>query len=132
VNRAIGVALVALLAAALGCGKSKSSERIEAERIIAAIERLGTVPASDREPLLDALEADRAASPRVETLRTECAAAYRALHTAQVGLAQTAKGDPFAAPESLKLAHAAIEQAKAAHERCVKALAEVRTTIGSP
>lgn len=122
---AVGLAAVALS----GCNR-KSLEEREAERIVAAIERIGITPANQREPLLAALETERVESPRVETLRRECAAAYRALHSAQVGLSNTVQSDPFGAAAQLKAATGALEQAKAAHDRCTEALGEVRKAIG--
>ena len=130
-TRGLALSFLLLVLSLGGCNAKKSLEKREAERIVAAIERIGTVSAAEREPLIVALENEKVESPRVEKLRVECAAAYRALHTAQIGLSRTAGGDPFAAADHLKAANAQIAEAKAAHDRCNQALADLRQALGA-
>ena len=128
--RSLAVAVAMSLVAFAGCS-SKSLEEREAERVIAAIDRIGRTPAAEREPLIAALEDGKAESPRVEKVRFECAAAYRALHTVQVSLGRTAEGDPFSAFQQLQAATSAGQEAKAAHERCKQAMADLRVALGA-
>ncbi len=110
-------------------GCSKNRERSEAERVEMALQRIGLATPAEREPLIAALENERFESPRVEKVRVECAAAYRALHTVQIALS-TVAADPVQAAEQLKLSKSASEAAKASHERCQEARMAVREALG--
>jgi hypothetical protein len=122
------LATLVVLVLAAGCG-SKGKERREAERVETQIERIGLASPAEREPLIAALENERYENPRVEKVRLECAAAYRALHTVQVALANV-PADPIQAAEQLQISKAASDAAKGAHERCQTARKAMRDALG--
>jgi hypothetical protein len=119
--------MIALLTLA-GCG-SKAKERREAESVETQIERIGLASPADREPLIATLENERYENPRVDKVRLECAAAYRALHTLQIALASV-PADPIQAAEQLQRSKAMSDAAKAAHERCQEARKAMRDGLG--
>jgi uncharacterized caspase-like protein len=128
--RLAGILALASLAAC------PSAEKREAERIVAAIERVRMAQPDGRGPLLEALEKERADAALAETARSRCAAAYRAMHEARAAMASieermaSKEGD-----EALRLladldaAQAKLTEAEKEMPGCESALRELRASL---
>jgi hypothetical protein len=128
---------VLLLPLLLGCGKSAAKQ--EAERIVAAIERVQLASPEGRKAQVEALEAERAEGELAERARARCAASYRGMVDAREKLDAVKKkmADHERAgttPEGqlmieLVRAQDALDAADKAMPECQTALRELRQTL---